>query len=673
MPIKSLLILCLFLFSCAPSSSETSPPDTNTDSNTTETGGSGGQIVVGGGGSAGQNPVGGQGGFGGIEPQGGSGGEAGTQGNAGSGGVPAPFCPLDTTRCNGLDKETCSGDTWEYTETCTFLCQDGICQGVCDPNAKQCDGLVPQICDGQGQWDDGIACPFVCSAGNCLGVCTPTAKQCNWGNSQVCTAQGQWQSTEVCPFACWNGDCVGNCVPTDFGCVGATPRTCNAQGQWVNDAACPFACSLGACVGNCVPNDLECVGDTLRTCNALGSWVDTENCTFVCLNGACSGVCTPGDIECVGTSTKTCNATGQWDNLVACPTAPNATTSCTDGVCGWSCQTGYDDCNLQASDGCENTLATDSLHCGTCDRTCYGAECSASKCQPQIVAITVNAPADIAVSEDFAYWSTYYYNMSVVKPDVFRATMDNIVTTLHVGEQQSEIAIDENRFFISYGGYGGSNLRGYGFSGTPVWQSIQSQNVVGLAADGTNVYTGNFSDHSIQVQPVDSGQPGYTLYTETELYANGPFDVIVHSGRVFWVGTGRVRSISTSGGAPTLIDYDMQVFYHTLAADDTHVYWGTQKSGLKANLYKASYAGGDKVSLAQSQINGSTLYGIAVDDTYVYYTELGLECYVRRVLKDGSGVPETLATGCNFTRRIDVNSKFIYWLGHYSIMRLLKQ
>ncbi len=69
----------------------------------------------------------------------------------------------------------------------------------------------------------------------------------------------------------------------------------------------------------------------------------------------------------------------------ACPTAANADTTCTKGVCGFSCHTGFLDCDGNATNGCEIDSTTHPSHCGTCDTVCGAVpngtpSCVASVC-----------------------------------------------------------------------------------------------------------------------------------------------------------------------------------------------------------------------------------------------------------------------------------------------------
>jgi hypothetical protein len=67
---------------------------------------------------------------------------------------------------------------------------------------------------------------------------------------------------------------------------------------------------------------------------------------------------------------------------MAC-SAPNATGgSCSEGACsGYVCTPGWGNCNRSWDDGCESSLASDPLHCGSCPRACRVPPNAVAICQ----------------------------------------------------------------------------------------------------------------------------------------------------------------------------------------------------------------------------------------------------------------------------------------------------
>ena len=67
-----------------------------------------------------------------------------------------------------------------------------------------------------------------------------------------------------------------------------------------------------------------------------------------------------------------------------------------------ACESGYADCDMQASTGCEISTQTDPLHCGGCNAACpaLGGTCVSGGCRPRIAwAMRIGARmSDIAVT-----------------------------------------------------------------------------------------------------------------------------------------------------------------------------------------------------------------------------------------------------------------------------------
>lgn len=60
-----------------------------------------------------------------------------------------------------------------------------------------------------------------------------------------------------------------------------------------------------------------------------------------------------------------------------CAPLPNAMRTCTNGVCGFTCNTGFDDCTN--GPGCETALTNNPDHCGACGNKC-AAFCAGTMC-----------------------------------------------------------------------------------------------------------------------------------------------------------------------------------------------------------------------------------------------------------------------------------------------------
>lgn len=206
--------------------------------------------------------------------------------------------------------------------------------------------------------------------------------------------------------------------------------------------------------------------------------------------------------------------------------------------------------------------------------------------------------------------------------------------------------------------------------------SPEAYTPAGLAVDATRVYWGA-GPYGVVETPLDGG----TLVT----LATGTADfVALDATNVYWTsasGTPGVfsdlLSMPLAGGAISTLS-SLQGEYGvrglavlplplTSGANASHVSWNTD-----FGVQSVPVGGGAPSTLSTPTTSGD--YGIAVDTTRAYWTDLGdgseTGGSIHAAPLDGSGPPVALATGLNNPMAIAVDASNVYWTsngGIYSV------
>src|SRR5579871_4661013 len=230
------------------------------------------------------------------------------------------------------------------------VCTDNLCKAenkVCDPDSKVC---VDCLQDGD--------CPSgkLCSQKACIPGCN---------QSHGCPDGGGLCTNGMCSACKTDNDCNGQNPRCDVNsglCVPCLPTNDNCpQGEFCGSVNGQYQCQMGC------QKDGDCMtGKTPACCNhvCVDENMDNANC------GTCGTAC--GNLTCCGAA---CADT--TTDLANCGTCGKA---CSGGHASWTCamsscaiakcNTGYADCNMMASDGCEVSLSNDPNNCGVCGKTC---------------------------------------------------------------------------------------------------------------------------------------------------------------------------------------------------------------------------------------------------------------------------------------------------------------
>lgn len=275
------------------------------------------------------------------------------------------------------------------------MCLAGSCVsvGIGGPGGK--DGGAPGTGKDGGEQhnpDGGTGCTDgeVRCGESCVGT---DADPMHCGACDAACGQGEVCVSGACQMApdCRNTPCVGlsYCDMTNGMCIPG----CSEDAQCGENERCDLTthacvCESGThdCEGVCVSNSspASCGPSSCTPCSAPANAYATCADPF---QGTCGYMCQPGfnlcGQQCVPESVSSCGS-----SCTPCPSVPNSTPVCQSGQCLFACAAGFANCNGIASDGCEVELSANPNHCGACGVTCSTSnwpqvgsyECSQSQC-----------------------------------------------------------------------------------------------------------------------------------------------------------------------------------------------------------------------------------------------------------------------------------------------------
>ncbi len=236
------------------------------------------------------------------------------------------------------------------------------------------------------------------ASGRCV-QCVATADTCPAG--QYCVA-----STNACATGCRDD---AACRAATDGGVGSPTARCDTTTHVCVACLGNDDCPLGnLCVGNlCVtgcsdtracPSGQSCCSgacidpqSNVAHCGACDRRCDVTNGAPACRNALCAvGSCAAPFADCDALPSTGCEANTQSDVAhcggcnMACAARANATARCAAGACAYECATGFADCDMDPSNGCEVDTRTSLTHCGRCGGACSlanaTAACTAGAC-----------------------------------------------------------------------------------------------------------------------------------------------------------------------------------------------------------------------------------------------------------------------------------------------------
>ena len=301
---------------------------------------------------------------------------------------PRATCPTSTYQCD-VDLTSDNANCGACGVRCgpadngpsNWTCKDGKCVFSCPSGKANCDGDVTNGCEVATGSDPNNCgdCGTKCDVGD--GVIPK--EQCVLGECRdTCKDRG---FTDYCPTKCTNFD------QDDANC-GGCGIVCDPNDPNLPPVPHPdfvYGCSGGKCGklkcrGSAMAAKADCNGDRSDGCEV--TLHTNDNCA------RCGNACAPGK-QCVATlgAGYKCFCPDDQETLCGndctrldddpehcggcfrrCPgmDLPHYAATCTHGVCGARCETGYADCDGLTDNGCEANTQSDNRNCGACGHAC---------------------------------------------------------------------------------------------------------------------------------------------------------------------------------------------------------------------------------------------------------------------------------------------------------------
>ena len=314
-------------------------------------------------------------------------------------------CPSGQTLCGGrcVDVSSDAANCGLCGNACPSgqLCSGGTCAVSCDAPSRICMTGGRMVCvNVQTDTTNCGACGTACATGQTceMGRCACPGSQSVCGGRCVDT-RGDNDNCGACGTVCAGGQsCVEGSCACPSGQAFCGGRCINPLTDNANCGRCGTACTGGqSCTGGvcaCPGGGTSCGGACVDTNSNLthcgrcsNACTAPSNARATCVTGGCGFACTTGFGDCDRVATNGCevNTTNNALNCGACgnvcrPPA-NAAATCSSGTCGFTCLSGFADCNGSAADGCEVNLQSSATNCGRCGTACgSGQLCSAGVC-----------------------------------------------------------------------------------------------------------------------------------------------------------------------------------------------------------------------------------------------------------------------------------------------------